>query len=93
MFLEAAVEVGIVMTRKLTIRMPADLYTHLRQLARLRRVTVSELVVSACRAQYRVFSREERLRAVERLGRMCAPVGTPEEMERESVPSPEELLP
>jgi hypothetical protein len=74
------------MTQKTTILFPTDLYSQLRTLARLRKISIGELVRSACMAQYGILSQEERLLAVEELGRMSAPVGTPEEMERESVP-------
>ena len=42
--------------------------------------------------QYPALPVEERLEAVRRLASLSLPVGDPSEMERESVPSPDELL-
>ena len=36
---------------------------------------------------------DERLKAVEALGRLCLPVGSPERMAEESLPAPRDLLP
>jgi hypothetical protein len=79
--------------KKTTILFSPDLHTHLVAVARQRGVSLGELVRSACEAQYGVASKEERLRAVDRLRRLSLPVGTIKAMKRQSVPSPEELLP
>ena len=73
------------LTKKTTILFPPDLYNRLAQLARQRGLSVGELVREACRAQYSLSTASERLALVERLARFSLPVGTPEEMERESV--------
>ena len=73
------------LTKKTTILFPPDLYNRLAQLPRERDSSVGELVREACRAQYSLSTASERLALVERLARFSLPVGTPEEMERESV--------
>jgi hypothetical protein len=75
------------LTKKTTILFPPDLYNRLAQLARQRDSSVGELVREACRAQYPLSTASERLALVEQLASFSLPVGTPEEMERESVPA------
>ncbi len=77
--------------KKATILFPPDLYAQLARLARQRETSVGELVRDACRSQYGLTSREERIAAAKRLAQFNLPVGTPEEMERESVPAIEPL--
>ncbi len=77
--------------KKTTILFPPELYEQLAQLAEQRDTSVGELVRSACRAQYRLATKGERLAAVRELAALALPVGTPEEMERESVPVVEPL--
>ncbi len=79
--------------KKTTILFPPDLHAHLVEVARQHGVSLGELVRSACEAQYGVASKEERLRAVERLSKLSLPVGSVKLMKRQSVPSPEDLLP
>lgn len=74
------------LTKKTTILFPPDLYQRLASLADQRHSSVGELVREACRAQYSLTSRADRLALVDRLGALSLPVGTVEEMERESVP-------
>ena len=81
------------LVKKTTILFAPDLHAHLVEVARLRGVSLGELVRSACEAQYGVTSKEERLRAVEKLRRLSLPVGSIRTMKRQSVPSPEDLLP
>ncbi|HVT15466.1 MAG TPA: CopG family transcriptional regulator [Thermoanaerobaculia bacterium] len=81
------------LSKKTTLLFPPDLYKQLTRLARQRGVSVGELVRRACEAQYGVVSRESRLAAVRDLEAMSLPVGDPDQIERESVPSPEDLLP
>ncbi len=47
---------------------------------------------SACEKQYGLASVEERLAAVEALAALDLPVGSAEEMARESVPPPEDPM-
>ncbi len=81
------------LSKKTTLLFPPDLYRDLTRLARQRRVSVGELVRRACEAQYGIVSRESRLAAVKELEAMSLPVGEPEQLERESVPDPKDLLP
>jgi hypothetical protein len=73
------------LTKKTTILFSPDLYSRLARLAEQRHTSVGELVRSACRAQYFLSSSSERLAMVDQLASFSLPVGTPEEMERESV--------
>ncbi|MSV30887.1 MAG: ribbon-helix-helix protein, CopG family [Bryobacterales bacterium] len=80
------------LTKQTTISFPADLYGRLAQLAEQRHSSVDDLVREACRAPYSRATRAERVAAVKSLATLNLPVGTPEEMKRESVP-PVEALP
>lgn len=75
------------LTKKTTILFPPDLYGNLAALAEQRHTSVGELVREACRAQYSFTSPSDRLEMVDRLGALSLPVGSVEEMERESVAS------
>jgi hypothetical protein len=77
--------------KKTTILFPPDLYERLTAIADQRHSTVSQLVREACRAQYFVAARTDRLAVVEELASMKLPVGTPQEMELESVTEVESL--
>ncbi|MCP4664619.1 MAG: allophanate hydrolase subunit 1 [bacterium] len=81
------------LTKKTTILFPPDLHDHLSQLARHLGLSLGELVRRACEAQYRIASRDDRLAAVRELEAMALPVGDPDQMKHESMPSPGELLP
>jgi len=79
------------LTKKTTILFPPELYDRLANLAEQRRSSVGELVREACRVQYSLVSSKDRLSLVDRLGALQLPVGTQEEMERESVAPPVEM--
>lgn len=81
------------LSKKTTILFPPDLYERLKRLAEQRQTSVGELVRQACEDRYHLYSVEERVRAVQELGDLSLPVGTPEEMERESVPDADDLMP
>ena len=81
------------LTKKTTILLQPELHRRLTRLADQRRTSIGELIRSAVERQYGLGGSEERLRAVHALASMSLPVGSPEEMKRESVPGPEELLP
>jgi len=81
------------LSKKTTLLFPPDQYSQLSRLAQLRGVSLGELVRRACEVQYGLVSRESRLAAVRELEAMSLPVGDPDQMKRESVPSPEDLLP
>ena len=81
------------LSKKTTILFPPDLHARLLRLAAQKGTSLGDLVRTACEKQYGMATLEDRLAAVEALGDMELPVGTPEEMARESVPDPEELMP
>jgi len=80
------------LSKKTTILFSPDLHERLTRLAEQRKTSIGELVRTAVELQYGLVSREERLDAVDALGELELPVGSPEEMEKESVPTPEEIL-
>jgi hypothetical protein len=75
------------LSKKTTILFSPDLYDQLAALALKKKSSVGELVREACRRQYGRESRDERLAAVAALSALTLPVGSPEEMEQESIPS------
>ena len=79
------------LSKKTTVLFPPELYDDLAHLARQRKSSVGELIRDACRAQYFLATRSERLALVDKLAALCLPVGSPEEMERESVELAEPL--
>jgi predicted DNA-binding protein len=81
------------LSKKTTILFPPDLHARLAALAAQRGVSLGDLVRAACEREYRLASQEQRLAAVRELESMSLPVGAPEEMAEESVPSPEDLMP
>lgn len=81
------------LTKKTTILFSPELHARLQRLAKQQGMSLGELVRSACERQYGLASADERLAAVEALAALELPVGSPEEMARESVPSPDELMP
>lgn len=81
------------LTKKTTILFPPDLHERLTRLAAFHGVSLGELVRRACEERYGLVSREERVTAVREVGRLSLPVGEVEQMERESVPEPDELVP
>ena len=86
-------EVPMELTKKTTILFPPDLHRRLAQMAKTRGVSIGELVRNAVAAHYGILSREERVRAARELCAMSLPVGSVRRMKRESVPTPESLLP
>lgn len=81
------------LSKKTTILFPPDLHTRLSRLATQRGTSLGNLVRMACEREYGLASRDDRLAAVRSLASLSLPVGTAEEMSRESVPEPEELMP
>jgi hypothetical protein len=63
------------------------------KLARERKVSVGHLIRSACRKQYSLGSKEERLSAVRALCQLELPVESVVRMKRESVTDPAALMP
>jgi hypothetical protein len=85
-------EVHMELSKKTTILFSPDLHERLVRLAAQRRTSIGDLVRTAVELQYGLVSKEDRLAAVSALGELSLPVGSVEEMERESVPTPEEIL-
>ena len=81
------------LSKKTTILFSPYLHQRLSQLAQRQGVSMGELVRNACQECYGIASVEDRVAAVRSLEALSLPVGNPDQMERESMPSPEELLP
>lgn len=81
------------LTKKTTILLPPELHARLARLAVQRGMSMGELIRSACEHQYGLAGTESRRRAVDSLASLGLPVGSPEDMKRESVPASAELLP
>jgi predicted DNA-binding protein len=81
------------LNKKTTILFSEELHRRLSELATRRGVSLGELVREACAAQYGIGGNEGRREAVEALAALSLPVGEPETMKRESVPSAADLLP
>jgi len=86
-------EVDMELSKKTTILFSPELHARLSELAAHRGVSLGWLVRSACERQYGESTPQERLTAVENLASLNLPVATPEEMARESVPTPDQLMP
>jgi hypothetical protein len=84
-------DVHMELTKKTTVLFPPDLYRDLAQLARRQKSSVGELIRNACRTQYFLTTRAQRMAIVDEMAALHLPVGTPEEMERESVSTAEPL--
>jgi len=80
------------LSKKTTILFSPDLHERLVRLAAQRCTSIGDLVRTAVEQQYGLVSKEERLEAVSALSELNLPVGSAEEMEMESVPTPEEIL-
>jgi hypothetical protein len=78
------------LTKKTTILFPPGLYSQLARLAEQRGTSVGDLVRRACERQYGLIPLRDRLAAVEQLAALRLPVGSPKQLERESVPKVED---
>ncbi len=81
------------LSKKTTILLSPDMHERLARLASERNTSMGQLVREACEKQYGDLSVEERLAVVRRLGTLNLPVGSVEQMKRESVPGPDEPAP
>jgi hypothetical protein len=81
------------LSKKTTILFPPKLHERLTQLAEHRGTSLGDLVRQACESQYGLVSTDARLEAVRELASFSLPVGEPEDLERESIPYPDTLLP
>ena len=79
------------LTKKTTILFPPDLYSRLTGIAAQRHSSVGELVREACRTQYSKPTKAEMLALIDELEDLNLPVGSPQEMEQESVAAVEPL--
>jgi hypothetical protein len=79
------------LSKKTTILFPQGLHDRLSRLAGQKGVSIGELVRTACRQQYGIVSRRDRIDAVRELGKLALPVADTRRMKEESVPGPEEL--
>ena len=86
-------EVHMELNKKTTILFSSELHERLCKLAAQRRTSLGDLVCRACEKEYGYVSREDRLAAVRSLAAKRLPVGSPQDMARASVPSPDELAP
>ena len=71
------------MTKKTTILFPPALYKHLERVARGQNRSVGDLVREAVAVQYGADGVAERVKAIDALARVNAPVGKPEELKAE----------
>jgi hypothetical protein len=81
------------LSKKTTILFPPELHNRLARLAVERQTSIGELVRSACIKQYGCYSKEDRLGALAELTSLNLPVGDPAQLERESMPPVDELIP
>ena len=81
------------LTKKTTILLRPELHERLTRLAGQRGTSIGELIRTACERQYGLAGSEERLSAARALAGLSLPVDSPSEMKKESVPTPDQLLP
>jgi len=81
------------LAKKTTILFSEALHKRLKRIAEQRGVSLGQLVRSACVQQYGLVSTSDQLAAVDALGALMLPVGTPAEMKQETVENPSELMP
>ena len=80
------------LSKKTTILFPPDLHERLKRLAKIRGVSIGELVRSACEAQYRLVPSGERHALVLELAAMELPVSDTRTMKKQAAPDPRKLL-
>lgn len=78
--------------KKTTILFPPKLHAQLVKIAKLRGKSLGQLVREACQERYGGPSVEDRLAGVREMSKMSLPVGTIEQMKRESIPDPDQCL-
>lgn len=81
------------LTKKTTILLSPELHERLARLAAQQGTSIGDLIRTACELQYGLAGTEARKRAVEALASVGLPVGSTADMKRESVPTPDELIP
>ena len=80
------------LSKKTTILFSPELHKHLSRIAAQKKISMGELVRTACERQYGVVSKDKRRVAVRELAALKLPVGDVPDMKMESVPSPEEIV-
>jgi hypothetical protein len=85
-------EVYMELSKKTTILFPPELHERLKRLAKIRGVSIGELVRSACEAQYRLVPVGERHALVAEIASLDLPVSDTRTMKRQSVPDPKKLM-
>jgi len=86
-------EVHMELTKKTTILLSPEMHARLSELAAQKGVSLGALIRSACEKEYGVLSEKDRIDAVRELAALALPVGSVDEMKRESVPDPDSLVP
>ena len=81
------------LSKKTTILLTEELHERLKRLAALQGTSIGELIRRACELQYGLVPADERLEAVKALAALRLPVGDIHDMEKDSVPPAEDLLP
>jgi hypothetical protein len=89
MYMEAHMDIN----KKTTILFTYELHEALSRLADSRGVSLGHLVREACVSQYGLKSRQDKLKAVKELATFNLPVAEPDELKKQLVPDPEDLLP
>jgi hypothetical protein len=78
------------LSKKTTILLSPAMHKHLSRVAKSRNKSMGELVREACESHYGFVSPDERRTAAKELASMALPVGTVDEMKRQSVPDPDD---
>lgn len=80
------------LSKKTTILFPPELHERLTRRAEREGTSLGELVRRACEVEYGTASEEELQQALDELAALELPVAGPDQMKRESVPAPEEIM-
>ena len=81
------------LTQKTTILFSPALHDRLTQIAAQRGTSLGDLVRTACEREYGAASPADKIAAIRRMAELALPVSDVKRMKRETVPSPEDLLP
>lgn len=79
--------------QKTTILFSPALHQRLTQIAAQRGTSLGDLVRTACEREYATAAPDDKVTAIRRMAELGLPVGDVKRMKRESVPSPDDLLP
>jgi hypothetical protein len=81
------------LTKRTTVLFTPELFDRLHQEAKRRGTSIGHLIRQACEDTYRSGPSPTRVAAVEELARLALPNDTPEQVEAESMPESEDLIP